>query len=39
MRQREYAITIDLKAGSAGATVLTTDLTYDYVKINVAYRS
>ena len=39
MRQREYAITIDLKAGSAGAMVLTTDLTYDYVKINVAYRS
>jgi len=39
MRRREYAITIDLNAGRAGATVLTTDLTYDYVKINVAYRS
>ncbi len=39
MRNREYAITIDLNAGSAGTNVLTTDLSYDYVKINVAYRS
>lgn len=39
MRRREYAITIDLNRGPAGATILTTDLTYDYVKINMAYRS
>lgn len=39
MRQKEYVITIDLKSGDAEANVLTSDLTYDYVKINVAYRS
>lgn len=39
MRNREYVITIDLNAGNAETSVLTTDLSYDYVKINVAYRS
>ncbi|HSI92704.1 MAG TPA: bifunctional glutamate N-acetyltransferase/amino-acid acetyltransferase ArgJ [Jiangellaceae bacterium] len=34
---REVTVTIDLKAGSAAATVLTTDLTYDYVHENAAY--
>ncbi|MBI5192172.1 MAG: bifunctional glutamate N-acetyltransferase/amino-acid acetyltransferase ArgJ [Nitrospirae bacterium] len=39
MRQKEYTITIDLNSGDAEANILTSDLTYDYVKINVAYRS
>lgn len=39
MHRSEYTITIDLNAGQSEATVLTTDLSYDYVKINVAYRS
>jgi glutamate N-acetyltransferase/amino-acid N-acetyltransferase len=28
---------IDLKAGPASATILTTDLTHDYVHENAAY--
>jgi glutamate N-acetyltransferase/amino-acid N-acetyltransferase len=39
MNNREYTITIDLNVGDAEAAVLTTDLSYEYVKINVAYRS
>ncbi|MDD5435523.1 MAG: bifunctional ornithine acetyltransferase/N-acetylglutamate synthase, partial [Nitrospira sp.] len=39
MHRNEYTITIDLNAGQSEATVLTADLSYDYVKINVAYRS
>ncbi|QOX81215.1 bifunctional glutamate N-acetyltransferase/amino-acid acetyltransferase ArgJ [Nanchangia anserum] len=36
---REVAITIDLGAGSASATVWTNDLTHDYVEENSAYSS
>jgi len=39
MKNKEYMITIDLNVGSCETSVWTTDLTYDYVKINVAYRS
>ncbi len=34
---RDVTVTIDLKAGPAQATVLTTDLTHDYVHENSAY--
>jgi glutamate N-acetyltransferase / amino-acid N-acetyltransferase len=34
---RRVTVTIDLKAGDAQATVLTSDLTYDYVHENSAY--
>jgi len=34
---RMLEVTVDLKAGSAGATLLTTDLTHDYVTENSAY--
>jgi glutamate N-acetyltransferase / amino-acid N-acetyltransferase len=34
---RAVSVTIDLKSGDASATVLTTDLTYDYVHENSAY--
>ncbi|MDR1767885.1 MAG: bifunctional ornithine acetyltransferase/N-acetylglutamate synthase [Propionibacteriaceae bacterium] len=34
---RDVAVVIDLAAGGAGATVYTSDLTYDYVKENAEY--
>jgi len=37
MRQREFRIVLDLKLGRGAATVLTCDLSYDYVKINAEY--
>jgi glutamate N-acetyltransferase/amino-acid N-acetyltransferase len=37
LQQEEFMVTIDLHAGTAQASVLTTDLSYDYVKINAAY--
>ena len=37
--QPEIDIAVDLGAGAASATVWTTDLSYDYVKINGDYRT
>jgi len=34
---REVTVTVDLKAGDAAVTILTTDLTHDYVHENSAY--
>ncbi|MBX3622180.1 MAG: bifunctional glutamate N-acetyltransferase/amino-acid acetyltransferase ArgJ [Rhizobacter sp.] len=39
MKQSEITVRIDLRRGSAQATVWTCDLSYDYVKINADYRS
>ncbi len=39
LKQREVQITIDLHKGKGNATVWTCDLSYEYVKINAAYRS
>lgn len=39
LEKEEVAITVDLKAGTAAATVWTCDLTYEYVRINGSYRS
>jgi glutamate N-acetyltransferase/amino-acid N-acetyltransferase len=39
MRRREVGLTVDLHGGRGEATVLTTDLTETYVKINAGYRS
>jgi glutamate N-acetyltransferase/amino-acid N-acetyltransferase len=39
LEQGEFTVTIDLHAGSAQATILTTDLSIDYVKINASYRT
>jgi glutamate N-acetyltransferase/amino-acid N-acetyltransferase len=36
---RAVHVLIDLKAGSATATILTNDLTHDYVHENSAYAS
>lgn len=39
MKAREFTVTVDLGVGRADATVWTTDLTMDYIKINASYRS
>jgi len=39
MSKTEIVITVDLNAGSETASVWTSDLSYDYVKINAEYRS
>ncbi len=39
MDEEEITIRIDLGRGSARAQIWTTDLSYDYVKINAEYRS
>ncbi len=39
MDQEEITITIDLGRGDAEAQIWTTDLSYDYVKINAEYRT
>ena len=39
VRRKEFTITLDLGLGSAAAQLWTTDLSYDYVKINASYRS
>ncbi len=39
IRRKEFTITIDLGQGNAEAHVWTTDLSYDYVRINASYRS
>ncbi len=39
MKSREFSVTVDLGLGHAEATVWTTDLTIDYIKINASYRS
>jgi glutamate N-acetyltransferase / amino-acid N-acetyltransferase len=37
MREREFAVRLDLKLGKASATILTSDLSLDYVRINAEY--
>ncbi len=39
LRNSEFTVTVDLKLGEGQATVFTTDLSYDYVKINADYRT
>lgn len=39
MKKAEIAINIDLGRGTAAETIWTTDLSYEYVKINADYRS
>lgn len=38
-KQKEFAITVQLGQGQAQAHKWTTDLSYDYVRINASYRS
>jgi len=37
LKNRNYTITIDAGLGDGEASMLTTDISYDYVKINAAY--
>jgi glutamate N-acetyltransferase/amino-acid N-acetyltransferase len=39
LKQREVPVGIDLHKGKGESTVWTCDLSYEYVKINAAYRS
>src|SRR5699024_11737473 len=39
MEQSEFTIAIDLGRGSGAATIWTSDLSYEYVRINAEYRS
>jgi glutamate N-acetyltransferase/amino-acid N-acetyltransferase len=39
LKEKEVCLSVDLKSGHGLATVWTSDLSYDYVKINAAYRS
>jgi glutamate N-acetyltransferase/amino-acid N-acetyltransferase len=39
LKKREFTVTVDLHLGSGTATVYTSDLSYDYVKINADYRT
>ncbi len=39
LSQKEVDITVDLHLGNESATVLTCDLSYEYVKINAEYRT
>ena len=39
MKSKEFKLSIDLKRGKEEATILTTDLSYEYVKINAEYRT
>lgn len=38
-KQKEFTISVNLGQGRAGAHMWTTDLSYDYVRINASYRS
>jgi glutamate N-acetyltransferase / amino-acid N-acetyltransferase len=39
MNKREIDVIVDLHDGKASYNISTTDLTYDYVKINASYRT
>jgi glutamate N-acetyltransferase/amino-acid N-acetyltransferase len=39
MREREFSVLLDLKSGDGEASLLTTDLSEEYVRINAAYRT
>jgi glutamate N-acetyltransferase/amino-acid N-acetyltransferase len=39
LQQEEFTVTIDLHAGRAQASIFTTDLSTDYVRINASYRT
>lgn len=39
MGKKSYTIRINLNSGNASFSILTTDLTYEYIRINSAYKS
>jgi len=39
LKKKDFTVTVDLHLGDGSATVYTSDLSYDYVKINADYRT
>jgi glutamate N-acetyltransferase/amino-acid N-acetyltransferase len=39
LQQEKFSVTIDLNAGNAQVSIVTTDLSLDYVKINASYHT
>ena len=39
LKKKDFTVTVDLASGAGSATVYTSDLSYDYVKINADYRT
>jgi glutamate N-acetyltransferase/amino-acid N-acetyltransferase len=39
LKKKEFSVTVDLQLGDGSATVYTSDLSYNYVKINADYRT
>jgi len=39
LKKKEFSVTVDLHLGEGESTVYTSDLSYDYVKINADYRT
>jgi glutamate N-acetyltransferase/amino-acid N-acetyltransferase len=39
LKQKEFAVTVDLGLGSGNATVYTSDLSHEYININADYRT
>lgn len=39
MKKPEFTITLDLKSGKASSFVITSDITFEYLKINAHYRT
>ncbi len=39
MDNKEISVVVNLNQGKASYDIFTTDLTYDYVKINASYRT
>jgi len=39
LKQKDFTVTIDLNVGAGEAVVYTSDLSYDYVRINADYRT
>jgi len=39
MKKREYKVRLNLRRGTKTASIFTTDLSYDYIRINASYRS
>ena len=39
LKQGEFVVTVELHQGEGAASYYTSDLTYDYIRINADYRS
>ena len=39
MNKKEISVVVNLNDGKASFDIFTTDLTFDYIKINASYRS